>query len=109
MKDFTVAQQWDIFGEFIQKKLDVGEPSPHMKIVGYLSKDLPLKERFWRAGCYGVPYSIITAEVMWTEWPWERAEKDPGGLRDWIHANWKNIHTRTERRCVRSPKKFSEC
>ncbi len=109
MKEFTVDEQWKIFGEFIQKKLDVGEPSPHLKIVGHLSRDLPIQERIWRAGCYAVPYSIITAEVLWTEWPLARARRDLKGLEEWIYDNWKNIHTRTERRCVRTPAKFSEC
>ena len=109
MKPFTKDEQWSIFGEFIQKKLDVGEPSPHMQIVGYLGKDKPIRERLWMAGCYAVPYSIITAEVLWTEWPLERALSEPRQLEAWIFDNWKDIHTRTERRCVRTPAKFSEC
>ena len=109
MRPFTKDEQWSMLREFIQKKLDVGEPSPHMKIVGFLGKDKPIRERFWMAGCYAVPYSIITAEVLWTEWPLERALSDLGGLEEWIYANWKDIHTRTERRCVRTPAKFSEC
>jgi len=109
MKSFTTAEQWSIFGEFIQKKLDVGEPSPHLKIVGYLSKDLPIRERMWRAGCYAVPYSIITAEAIWQTWSLEDAIYRPYQVTEWIEKNWKDIHTRTERRCVRTPAKFNEC
>ncbi len=109
MRPFTVEQQWDIFREFIQKKLDVGEPSPHMKIVGWLSKDVTIRERFWRAGCYAVPYSIITAEVLWTKWPLDFSLAEPETLERWIYDNWKDIHTRTERRCVRTPAKFTQC
>lgn len=107
--EFTTEQQWHFLGDFTQRKLEVGEPSPHMKIVGHLSRDCSWEEKVWRAGCYGVPYSIITAEVLWTEWPFARALSDPRGLESWIHQNWSNIHTRTERRCVRTPAKFSEC
>lgn len=107
--DFTTEQQWQFLGDFTKLKLEVGEPSPHMKIVGWLSQDCSWEEKVWRAGCYAVPYSIITAEVLWTNWPLEKAQKDWEELEDWITVNWKNIHTRTERRCVRTPAKFIEC
>lgn len=109
MKTFTTEQQWQFLGEFIKKKLDVGEPSPHMKIVGYLSKDLPIPERMWRAGCYAVPYSIITAEAIWQTWSLDDAVNRPHWVTKWVEEHWKNIHTRTERRCVRTPAKFNEC
>ncbi len=100
---------WRLFPEFIRYKLAVGEPSPHMKIVGYLSRDEDRLEQVWRAGCYAAPYSILTAEVLWTNWPMERMVKEPEKLLPWLREHWPGIHTRTERRCVRTPEKMAVC
>lgn len=92
--------------EFAAAKRSVGEPSPHMAIMVHLTKGLPLSERLWRGGAYLNAYSVGTAEKMWERWTYEEAKRDPEGLAKWIRANWRGFHTRTERRCVRTPEKF---
>ncbi len=99
---------WEFFPDFIRKKLDVGEPSPHMKIVGHLSQDCSWEEKIWRAGCYAAPYSVISAEVLWTYWPLERMLAHTDEFLPWLQEHWGGIHWRMERRCVNTPAKFAE-
>ena len=98
----------DRFAEFVRLKALVGEPSPHMTIVGWMARGLPRLEIAWRGGCYLVPYSVLSAEAIWSEWNYARAIDDPDGLTCWIKENWQGIHTRTERRCVRTPASFAK-
>lgn len=90
--------------EFQAKKAEVGEPSPHMTVVNYLSQGLPETERLWRIGCYLVPYSLVSAEAIWNAFP---APAPRAELEAWINQHWQGIHTRTERRAVRTPAKFT--
>lgn len=104
------SPQWhtERMAEFTAAKRDVGEPSPHMAIVVYLTEDLPLSERLYRGATYLNAYSVGTAEKIWEEWPYERARRDREGLSRWIADNWAGFHTRTERRTVRTPAKFTK-
>ncbi|HEY6568577.1 MAG TPA: hypothetical protein VI341_13760 [Actinomycetota bacterium] len=97
------------FAEFDRLKAQLGEPTPHMNIVRWMSSDADDSERLWRAGAYAAGYSVLTAEAIWREWPVERATSDLAGLEDWIFDNWQGIHTRTPRRAVRTPDKFFRC
>lgn len=106
--DHVPAWHLEKFVDFTKAKAEIGEPSPHMTIVGYLSKDLPVVERMWYAGCYLNAYSIGTAEAMYAAWNYEQAVWDPGGLEAWIHDHWEGFHTRTERRMVRTPAAFAK-
>lgn len=92
--------------EFAQRKAEIGEPSPHMKIVLHLTEGLPIKERLWMGGCYLNAYSVGTAEKIWEAWSYEDAVANPNGLAKWIRENWAGFHTRRERRCVRTPDNF---
>jgi hypothetical protein len=79
-----------------------------MTVVQHMSKDVSQEEQIWRAGCYLVPYSVLTGEVLWTIWPWERIVREGHNyLLPWLKEHWLGIHTRTERRCVRTPDKFA--
>lgn len=98
--------------DFQAAKAAVGEPSPHMTVVNHLSRELPLDERLWRIGCYLVPYSLVSAEAIWQHWSATDAYTDVAqsggtGLTNWLHEHWAGIHTRTERRMVRTPAKFA--
>lgn len=97
------------FVEFITYKQAVGEPSPHMTIAGHMSQGEPLAELYWRAGVYAAPYSVLTSEAIWREWPWPRAKADPDGLVAWVAKHWQGFHVRTERRMVRTPESMAKC
>jgi len=59
---------------------------------------------------YGAPYSVLTSEAIWREWPWQRVSRaDPEEFEAWIYANWEGFHIRTERRMVRTRPKMAEC
>lgn len=102
------SAEWQIekMAEFALRKREVGEPSPHMAIVVHLTEGLPIRERLWRGGAYLNAYSVGTAQKIWESWSYDAAVADPNGLAQWIRDNWAGVHTRTERRCVRSPDNF---
>jgi hypothetical protein len=93
--------------EFTRLKLEVGEPSPHLAIMGHLVRDMPEADGLWALGCYAATYCLPTAQVIWSLQPFSVARKS--SLEPWIRDNWPGIVTRTERRCVRSPVKMAEC
>lgn len=95
--------------EFTDLKHQVGEPSPHLAIVGWLSRKESVEERVWRLGCYGATYCLPSAQVIWSEWPLNSTLKNSNGLSTWLSKNWKGIVTRTERRCVRTQPKMFRC
>jgi hypothetical protein len=100
------------FIEFTKFKQEIGEPSPHMTLAGHLIAidEADFMERVWRAGVYGAPYSVLTSEAIWREWPWPRISRaDPAEFEAWIYANWEGFHIRTERRMVRTRPKMAEC
>lgn len=105
------SSEWhrDRFAEFTRYKLAGGEPTPHMRLVQWMSDGLSDREKLWRAGCYAAGYSVLTGEAIWTHWTYERFQSDPVGFEAWLRANWQGIHTRTPRRCVRTPDKFARC
>lgn len=106
VSEYPPAWQMEKLSEFTAYKAEIGEPSPHMAIVVHLTEGLPMAERLWRGACYLNAYSVGTAEKLWEAWPYERAAAAPVEMGEWIAANWAGFHTRTERRCVRSPAKF---
>lgn len=103
------AWHLDKFIEFTRLKGEVGEPSPHLAIVGYLVKDKDLMEKGWAIGCYGATYCLPSAQMIWENWSHTDAVTNPDGLTDWVHEHWDGIITRTERRCVRTPEKMARC
>jgi len=98
-----------MFTDFVRCKVSVGEPSPHLACAVEMSKNANVSERLWRAGVYGAPYSILTSEAIWREWPWKRALEQPEALERWIYENWAGFHIRKERRMVRSPDRMWAC
>lgn len=95
--------------EFTSYKKQIGEPSPHLAMMGYMTRDEDILEKAWRLGCYAAAYSLPTAQVIWTYWDHESAQDSRDRLNTWIEKEWKGIVTRTERRCVRTHKKFNRC
>lgn len=100
---------FDKFVEFTAIKQQIGEPSPHLAIVGHLSRGLPINDRLWLLGTYAATYCLPSAQVIWGLWSWEGALSRPAKLAAWIGKNWAGIITRTERRCVRTPAKMADC
>lgn len=103
------SDEWhrEKFAEFVYQKSLVGEPSPHMNLVVELSRNAEPSEQLWRIGCYCVPYSAFTGEVLWSHWPRARAEAEPEALLPWLREHWEGIQIRRPRRCVRTPEKFA--
>jgi hypothetical protein len=97
------------FAEFIRAKLSVGEPSPHLAIMGYLTRAMSEADRVYALGCYAATYCLPSAQVLWTLLPRTDALREPAAVLSWVRENWAGIVTRTERRCVRSPEKMTEC
>jgi len=79
-----------------------------MRVVEYLSRDCSPEEKYWRAGCYVDPYNVPAAELIWKEWPWNKALDQPLELDTWLVEHKAGLPTRPERRCVIGPKKFAE-
>src|ERR1051326_418236 len=102
------SADWHVehLAQFASVKAAIGEPSPHMKMVVWLTDGLPVAERLWRGGCYLNAYSVGTGEKIWESWSYADAKANPEGLAKWITENWAGFHTRTERRMVRSPANF---
>lgn len=105
------ATAWHVeqFIDFTRKKLEVGEPSPHLAMMKAFTDGHQLAERAWRLCCYAAVYSLPTAQMLWDTWPLERVLRNPEALTAWVHENWAGMVTRRERRCVRSAKKLSRC
>lgn len=97
------------FVEFVQFKREVGEPSPHLAIVGHLSNGQPRQTIAWYLGCYGATYCLPSAQMFWQHWTWSEVVAHPDRFKAWLTQHWKGIITRTERRCVRTPDKMARC
>jgi len=97
--------------EFTHLKKLVGEPSPHLAIVGHMTKGWPSHRRAWAIGCYGAVYCLPTAQVLWTQWPDALSILKTGkpDLILWLGEHWPGIVTRQERRCIRTPTKLARC
>lgn len=103
--------EWHLekFIEFTDLKQRLGEPSPHLTIVGYMSRESSPEDRLWLLGCYAATYCLPTAQVIWDLQPLKQVQNNTTRLSNWIKKNWAGIVTRTERRCVRTPEKMSVC
>lgn len=95
--------------EFTAMKREIGEPSPHLAIVGHMARDVSMDSRLWLLGCYAATYCLPTAQVLWERWDVERVLADPPGFESWLAGHWPGIVTRQERRCVRTPRKMAAC
>lgn len=109
LNERTADWHFTRFVEFTGYKGEIGEPSPHLAIVGYLSKKMSLEDKLWLLGCYAATYCLPSAQVLWSEYPLQKALKGKEPLESWLTKHWKGIVTRTERRCVRTPRKMAEC
>lgn len=99
------------FVEFSRLKHDVGEPSPHLAVVGNIceKEKLSLNERLWLIGNYACSYCLPTAQVITTIWNYDRAVNNFDQFEKWLKDNWPGIVTRTERRAVRTHPKYVRC
>jgi hypothetical protein len=105
----TADWHFDKLTEFTEFKQAIGEPSPHLTVVGYLCKNLPVMDRVWLIGCYAATYCLPTAQVIFNSWKYQDIRDHPDKFKNWLTENWKGIVTRTERRAVRSVPKFYQC
>lgn len=107
--DRSPGWHFDRFVDFTRFKGEVGEPSPHLAVAGWLMAPLSLTERkLWLLGLYAATYCLPTAQVLWAlKTPEQALDRD--GMQDWLTAKWPGIVTRTERRCVRTPRQMAEC
>ncbi len=104
--------EWHLrmFAEFAKAKSLIGEPTPHMRVADWFTKDQPFREQTWMAGAYLAAYSLITGEAVWNYWPRSRVDAEGfAPMAQWIKENWAGFHTRKPRRCVRTPEKFARC
>jgi len=100
----STEQHWDNFADFCYYDMLSGGPDAHLTLAGYMSKDLPLRERLWHAGVYVGVYNVPTAEIIWSTFSHKDMMKiSHKDLTYWLTENWKGITTRTERKCVRVP------
>jgi hypothetical protein len=97
------------FVQFTKYKGQVGEPSPHLAIVGHMSRKKPVHDKAWMLGCYGATYCLPSAQAIWGEWSYLKVLRRPKKFELWLKNNWKGIVTRTERRCVRTYPKMFRC
>ncbi len=109
LDEHTPAWHLEKFIEFTKYKQMVNEPSPHLRIVGYMTKDYAIQDKLWMLGCYAATYCLPSGQVIFEHWSHEDIISKPKLLLKWLEKNWKGIITRTERRCVRSPKNMAEC
>ena len=98
---------WEAFVDFCIYELAAGGPDPHMRYVGWLSRDEEWAERAWRMGVYVNVYNTATAEVIWQHWPWAKADAEPEAFAAWIKDNWPGITLRRERRAARTAAKLT--
>ena len=97
------------FVTFTKRKIEINEPSPHLRMVGYMTEKYSMNDRLWLLGTYAATYNVPTGQVIWENWTHTDVLEKPRTLEKWLTKNWKGIITRTERRCVRSPAKMAEC
>lgn len=105
------SPQWHIkkFIQFTKYKGLVGEPSPHLAMVGHMAKGKDRITTAWMIGCYAASYCLPTAQIMWSNWSHDEVLRKPKKFRSWLEKDWKGIVTRQERRCVRTPDKMFRC
>lgn len=110
LSERTPEWHMDKIIEFTQFKALVGEPSPHLAIMGYFCKDCTPREAAWRLACYAATYCLPTAQVIWQELPLDKvAGAHIDATYRWLHTHWEGIVTRQERRCVRTPLNMAKC
>ena len=107
------SSDWHLerFTDFSRLKHDVGEPSPHLAVVGHIceKENLNLNERLWLIGNYACSYCLPTAQVVTDIWKYDQVVKNFDQFEKWLKDNWSGIVTRTERRAVRTHPKYVRC
>lgn len=108
--EFSNDEQWKFFAEFSAFKIEMGEPTPHLDMIGVLAADAStLEEKIWRIGCYAATYNVAMGEILWSHWPLERVLKEGETLLlPWLVENRSRIKIHTMRRCVRGTPKLAE-
>lgn len=104
------SSEWHLerFTEFAVGKTLLGEPMAHGRTVLHLSREVDQSELAWRLGLYLNAWSVVGSEVIWENWPLRKYEADPAGFKAWLADHFAGIHTRKERRCVRTPENFAD-
>lgn len=106
------SPEWhfDKLVEFTKFKGEIGEPSPHLSLVGNMTRNMKIEDKLWMLGLYAATYCLPTAQVIFEHYPiTDVFPKGKKHMLKWVTKHWKGIVTRTERRCVRSPQKMTDC
>lgn len=109
LKEHTSDWHFSKFVEFTKFKGWVGEPSPHLSMVGHMARRKSARDTAWMLGCYAATYCLPSAQMIWSSWDYDQVNRMPARFRGWLGKNWKGIVTRQERRCVRTPDKMFRC
>lgn len=104
----TPAWHLEKITEFTALKRLVGEPSPHLAIVGHIVRAQTRRDGLWLLGLYAATYSLPTAMAVQQQMP-RPAAGDRPAVEAWLRVHWAGIVTRTERRCVRTAPKMADC
>jgi hypothetical protein len=99
----------DKYTEFAHRKLEVGEPRPHLALFKALNKGVEEEELLWRVGLYLNTYSIMTAEAVWSHWSFAAQDKNWPAFAAWVKDNWAGFHMRKDRRWAFPRLKFMGC
>lgn len=105
---FSTEDHWKHFADFCRLEMASGGPDPQIPLVGVMSNGQSWEDHVWWGGCYIAVYNVPFAEVLWSEWSWERVQAEGSRLETWLKYNWSWIVTRIERRCVRRPAWMAE-
>ena len=102
---------WQRFREFVEYDRWTTGPDTHLAMVAEtFNTGKPTDVQAWQSGCYVNPYNTPTAIAIWNSWATpKQVLQAPETFNDWIVENWKGLSLRTERRSVRTPKKFTRC
>lgn len=106
----TPEWHWAHFKEFCKLEKELKGPDPQLATLHRMCEldECHLYEEVWRAGLLMSVWNVPTAEMIWKEWPFERAMREPEQMSWWLNANWRGIFRRRERRCVNTVPKMSE-
>lgn len=105
----TPEWHWVHFKEFCRLEKELKGPDPQLVTTHRICEldECHLYEEVWRAGLVMGVWNVPTAEMIWKDWPLERAMREPEVMSDWLTTHWSGIYRRRERRCVNTVPKMT--
>jgi len=93
------------FPEFAFYERLGGGPDPHMQLATWYAQFV--EDAPWWYGCYVGPYVVSTGEFIHQAWPTAQSVvDDQEGFWAWVHANYKKLEMRRERRAIYGTRRF---